>query len=147
MPKFDKASQTPWPWPHLWLILLLNNSHDISVSLFCVFALTKLSNCRFFCTVHYNSDLHTEGETGKVWLVESEVDLISWQSNTSWTQCVECDQTFYFYMNSDAAPQTLSDWGIIRAPIWNIHIDVPIFVHKSLFGMLVSFFFCLKIKV
>lgn len=33
----------------------------------------------------------------------------------------------------DAAPQTTSDWGIIRAPIWNIHLYVPVFVHKSLF--------------
>lgn len=36
--------------------------------------------------------------------------LRSRQSNTKWTQGVECDNTFYFYMNyCDAAPQTKSD--------------------------------------
>lgn len=60
--------------------------------------------------------------------------LWSRQSNTTWTQSVECDNTFYFYMiYCDAAPQTKSDWGIIRAPIWNINLNVPVFVHKSLF--------------
>ena len=127
---------------HLRLILLLNVAGNyrnyLWIFFLCVLALnnsaTKLSWCRFFCTVRYYRQplfsYRSVTRKGFGWSkVETDVSQTPTIKHNMDTTRDECDNTFYFYMNyCDAAPQTKSERGIIRAPIYEISISMSLYL-------------------
>lgn len=129
--------QMPWRWPYLWLIFLTSffffagsSRSDLWILMFSPLVMPHRSSLAVGSFAQFTTtSLTLEGVCRR-----------NWQSDTTWTQkCWMWRYLFTFYMSyCDAAPQTTSDWGKLRAPYWNIlSPPPPPYFTNACFGMLV----------